>query len=63
MYLSKKSDGEGSDSYYLGTAKVDNNTVQQVTMRDGKPVVEMNLILDNEVEKSLFHYLMSSSNT
>ena len=59
----KKSDGEGSDSYYLGTAKVDNNTVQQVTMRDGKPVVEMNLILDNEVEKSLFHYLMSSSNT
>lgn len=52
----KKSDGEGADSYYLGTATVNETSAREV-IRNGKPIVEMQLILDNEIDHGLYHYI------
>lgn len=57
----KKDDDEGTDFYYLGKAKPDQESVVQTAMPDknGKmlPVVTMNMQLEKEVEHPLFMYL------
>jgi superfamily II DNA or RNA helicase/HKD family nuclease len=58
----KKDDDEGTDFYYIGKAVPEENSVEQTTMLDmnGKelPVVRMNMLLEDEVESSLYHYLI-----
>ena len=55
----KKDNDEGSDFYYLGKASPDKNTVQQDKMEDGKPVVHMNMVMEQSVDSRLYHYIMS----
>ncbi|NRD79780.1 DEAD/DEAH box helicase [Bacillus sp. BRMEA1] len=55
----KKDDDEGSDFYYLGKAHSDKNTVQQDSMEDGKPVVHMNMIMEDSVDSKLFEYIIN----
>ena len=51
----KKDNDEGGDFYYLGRATPDKNAVEQSTMQDKNdktiPVVHMNLLLENSVER------------
>lgn len=54
----KKDDGEGSDFYYLGETHVVTETAKNETMPDGKPVVTMNMVLDNPVQYDIYHYLV-----
>ncbi len=60
----KKDDDEGTDFYYIGKAVPEENSEEQTTMLDknGKelPVVRMNLLLEHEVEPSLYHYLIEN---
>ncbi|KGP74266.1 DUF3427 domain-containing protein [Pontibacillus yanchengensis] len=57
----KKSDGEGTDFYYLGTASLLQETIEQTTMEgDGGsqlPVVTMLLTLEQPIEHNLYMYL------
>ena len=55
----KKDNDEGSDFYYLGKASPDKETVQQDKMEDGKPVVHMNMVMEQSVDSRLYHYIMS----
>ncbi len=57
----KKDDDEGSDFYYLGQAKPDKSTVQQDVMKDGKPVVHMNMIMEQSIDNKLYHYIIEGS--
>ncbi len=57
----KKDDDEGSDFYYLGKAKPDKSTVQQDVMKDGKPVVHMNMVMEQSIESKLYHYIIEGS--
>lgn len=55
----KKDDGEGSDFYYLGEVKVDEDSIQQETMisKDKEvPVVTMDFELENPAPYNLYHY-------
>ncbi|MGG4169250.1 DEAD/DEAH box helicase [Rossellomorea vietnamensis] len=58
----KKDDDEGTDFYYIGKAVPEEDSEEQTTMLDknGKelPVVRMNMLLEHEVESSLYHYLI-----
>ncbi|MCP3742012.1 DUF3427 domain-containing protein [Rossellomorea sp. BNER] len=58
----KKDDDEGTDFYYIGKAMPEAQSEEQTTMLDkngkGLPVVRMNLLLEYEVEPSLYHYLI-----
>ncbi len=58
----KKDDDEGTDFYYIGKAVPEESSEEQTTMLDknGKelPVVRMNMLLEHEVESSLYHYLI-----
>jgi superfamily II DNA or RNA helicase len=60
----KKNNSEGVEFYYLGNSKVLKETAVQISIPDdsGKSVsvVEMNFILENPVEKSLYDYLVNS---
>ena len=58
----KKDDGEGSDFYYLGKANPDKQTVQQGKMEDGKPVVHMNMVMEQGIDGKLYHYIMRGIN-
>ena len=57
----KKDDGEGTDFYYLGKGFPDKATVEEGRMIDknGKnlPVVHMNMVMEQAVERKLYHYL------
>ncbi len=57
----KKDDDEGTEFYYLGMAKPDQESIEQSSMLDknGKkiPVVTMNLHLNDPIEHHLYHYL------
>src|SRR5690606_33201910 len=54
----KKDDGEGSDFYYLGETHVVTETARNETMPDGKPVVTMNMVLEQPVQYDIYHYLV-----
>jgi superfamily II DNA or RNA helicase/HKD family nuclease len=60
----KKNTSEGIEFYYLGNTKVLKETAKEISISNdsGKsiPLVEMNLILENPVEKSLYDYLVNS---
>lgn len=60
----KKNNSEGLEYYYLGNSNVLKETAQEISIPadTGKlvPVVEMNLILENPVEKSLYDYLVNA---
>ncbi|WP_071396845.1 DUF3427 domain-containing protein [Bacillus tuaregi] len=58
----KKDDDEGSDFYYLGKANPNQRTVQQDQMTDGKPVVHMNMVLENSIDSKLYDYILSGIN-
>jgi hypothetical protein len=47
------------DFYYFFKASPDKNTVQQDKMEDGKPVVHMNMVMEQSVDSRLYHYIMS----
>ncbi|MDF2607129.1 MAG: helicase [Bacillales bacterium] len=53
----KKDNDEGTDFYYVGTAKPDKDNVVQTVMKDGKPVVQINMILDQSVDNKLYYYI------
>lgn len=61
----KKSNAEGSDFYYLGNVKYkeDSAIEKQIPDDNGKlvSVVEMNFILDQPIEKSLYDYIINSN--
>ncbi|TYS61977.1 DEAD/DEAH box helicase [Bacillus infantis] len=58
----KKDNDEGTDFYYLGKATPELGSEEEGTMINDKgkelPVVRVNLKLENEVESSLYHYLI-----
>ncbi|NMH68023.1 DEAD/DEAH box helicase [Bacillus sp. RO3] len=58
----KKDDGEGNDFYYIGKVITEMNSEEQTIMLDknGKklPIVRMNMLLEQEVESSLYNYLI-----
>jgi hypothetical protein len=60
----KKNNSEGVEFYYLGDTKVLKESAVEISIPDdsGKSVsvVEMNFILENPVEKSLYDYLVNS---
>jgi superfamily II DNA or RNA helicase/HKD family nuclease len=60
----KKNNSEGVEFYYLGNSKVIKETAVEISMPDDScnsvSVVEMNFILENPVEKSLYDYLVNS---
>lgn len=61
MYLFvKKDDDEGSDFYYLGPVRPDEDTVEQTYMSSPKgkvPVVSMHMLLDKKVSPDIYQYL------
>ncbi|WLR51877.1 DEAD/DEAH box helicase [Bacillus tianshenii] len=61
----KKDDDEGSDFYYLGKARPDQQSVEQAEMKNknGKtiPVVRMNMVLEHSVDYKLYQYLVDDS--
>ncbi|KXH80741.1 DUF3427 domain-containing protein [Sporosarcina sp. HYO08] len=56
----KKDDDEGTDFYYLGKGEPDKLSVQEDRMADSKPVVHMNMVMEQAVEKKLYHYLIEA---
>ncbi|WP_117161049.1 DUF3427 domain-containing protein [Paraliobacillus sp. X-1268] len=62
----KKDDDEGTDFYYLGTARPDKQSVSQTTMADknGKelPVVCMNMIMEQPLHNQLYNYIKKGLN-
>ncbi|WP_046175964.1 DUF3427 domain-containing protein [Domibacillus indicus] len=62
----KKDNDEGTDFYYLGKALPDQETVEQASMQDKNqkeiPVVHMNMIMEQPIEHSLYHYLTEGAN-
>ncbi len=57
----KKDDDEGTDFYYLGKAKPVKNTVQQDVMKDGKPVVHMNMVMEDTIDQNLYSYIVEGN--
>jgi hypothetical protein len=61
----KKSNAEGSDFYYLGNVNYKEKSAveKQIPDDNGKlvSVVEMNFILEQPVEKSLYDYIINSN--
>jgi superfamily II DNA or RNA helicase/HKD family nuclease len=55
----KKDNDEGGDFYYIGKAQPDKDSVLQTVMNDEqrKPVVRMNMILEQSVERKLYYYI------
>ncbi len=56
----KKDDDEGKDFYYLGTANIDYDTLEETTMdgsKDGKPVVTMNMVMEHTLDYEIYRYL------
>lgn len=62
----KKDDDEGTDFYYLGKALPDQKTVEQTVMKDKNqnsiPVVRMNMVMEQPIEHTLYHYLTEGAN-
>ena len=62
----KKDDDEGSDFYYIGKAKPDQGSVKQDEMagKNGKkiPVVHMNMVMEQSIENTLYHYIINGTN-
>ncbi|TYR78631.1 DEAD/DEAH box helicase [Priestia megaterium] len=58
----KKDDDEGSDFYYLGKATPDQNTVQEAKMKK-LPVVHMNMIMEQSIDHTLYHYIKDGTNS
>jgi hypothetical protein len=60
----KKKNTEGLELFYLGNLSVKKETAVEISIPDdsGKsiPVVEVNFMLENPVEKSLYDYLVNS---
>jgi hypothetical protein len=60
----KKNNSEGEEFYYLGNSKVLKETALEISIPgdSGKsiPLVEVNFMLENPVEKSLYDYLVNS---
>jgi superfamily II DNA or RNA helicase len=60
----KKNNSEGLEFYYLGNSKVLKESAEQISIPDDSgnlvSVVEINIILDYPVEKSLYDYLINS---
>lgn len=59
----KKDDDEGTDSYYLGKAFPVIETVEQTTISTGdgeKPIVKMNMIMENPVEYNMYKYITNN---
>ncbi|CAM2861266.1 DUF3427 domain-containing protein [Salinicoccus roseus] len=59
----KKDDDEGSTFYYLGEGHIDHQTLEETRMNDGtgKPVVKMNMLMENPVDYDLYKYLESGT--
>ncbi|WP_087972057.1 DUF3427 domain-containing protein [Oceanobacillus rekensis] len=55
----KKDDDEGTGFYYMGEVKPDKATAQQDKMSDNKPVVHMNMIMEQPVESKLYKYIVN----
>ncbi|WP_249872447.1 DUF3427 domain-containing protein [Oceanobacillus saliphilus] len=55
----KKDDDEGTGFYYMGEVKPDKATVQQDKMADNKPVVHMNMVMEQPVESKLYNYIVN----
>ncbi|WP_067726907.1 DUF3427 domain-containing protein [Oceanobacillus damuensis] len=55
----KKDDDEGTGFYYMGEVKPDKETVQQDKMADNKPVVHMNMVMEQPVESKLYNYIVN----
>ena len=53
----KKEDGEGTDFYFIGNCKIQEGSIKQDKMKDGKPVVHFKFELDREVDEDIFKYL------
>lgn len=56
----QKDGGEGTDFYYVGTAKPLHDTITQHTIdKDGKPtsIVSVHLQLQHEIDPIIYHYL------
>ncbi|MCQ6268182.1 DEAD/DEAH box helicase [Fictibacillus sp. WQ 8-8] len=58
----KKDDDEGRDFYYLGKATPDKTTVKQTVMKDNKPVVHMNLVMEQSIDYKIYRYIKSGDN-
>ncbi|MBB1109646.1 DEAD/DEAH box helicase [Limosilactobacillus sp. pH52_RY] len=57
LLFMKKSDADNNKNfYYLGTCQYLESSAQQ-ELRDGKPIVSMNLRLDQRVKYHLYHFL------
>jgi hypothetical protein len=57
----KKEDGEGTDFYYVGDCSIQEGSIKQDTMVDGKtPVVHFTFELDEPVDDALYNYLTRS---
>jgi superfamily II DNA or RNA helicase/HKD family nuclease len=60
----KKKNTEGRELFYMGNLRVKKETAVEISIPDdsGKsiPVVEMNFMLENPVEKTLYDYLVNS---
>lgn len=58
----KKDDDEGTDFYYLGAANPEIDTAEETSIIDSKnkerPVVRMNLILEQEIQPTTYEYLI-----
>ncbi len=58
----KKDDDEGTDFYYLGKAHPKIKTAEETTILDNnnkeRPIVRMNLVLENEIQETTYNYLI-----
>ncbi|WP_010651328.1 DUF3427 domain-containing protein [Oceanobacillus massiliensis] len=55
----KKDDDEGTGFYYMGEVKPDKDSVHQDKMADNKPVVHMNMVMEQPVESKLYNYIVN----
>ncbi|EWG08468.1 DUF3427 domain-containing protein [Cytobacillus firmus] len=60
-FFVKKDDDEGTEFYYLGKGLPDEDSVKQSTMEDGKPVVYMNMIMENAIDSKLYNYIINEN--
>ena len=58
----KKSDGEGTDFYYIGEMKLIEGKFVETRMpkKDNAPVVKINFTISPAVDDNLYHYLTES---
>ena len=58
----KKDDDEGTDFYYLGKANPKIESAEETTILDNsnkeRPIVRMNLVLENEIQETTYNYLI-----